>query len=639
MPDSDNQPVELRAGPLSLRCDRASGLARTICYGNVEILRGIYAAVRDPNWGTVEPVIHDWQLEEDPQSFRLSFRAECRRDDIDFGWTGTIEGSSDGRLRYTMEGVARSKFQRSRIGFCVLHPLSCAGLACQIEHVDGAIEQSEIPELIAPDQPFKEVRAITHQPQPGLSVEVRLEGDTFETEDQRNWTDASYKTYCTPLEIPFPVEIKAGTRIGQTITVTITDERKQVDQSHVSSRSESVEITVEKDSARQSLPEIGLGSASHDELLTDAQAERLRILAPAHVRADVEVDEADATDSLRKAVIAAVSLNATLEIAIHLTDKAKKQLHTIAELVRQHNAPVARWLIFRRGQPTTQAAPIELARQILKPVVPNAPIIAGTDAYFAELNRNRPPVDLADGVCYSINPQVHAFDAESLVETLQAQAETVRSTLAFASGKPISVTPVTLLPRFNPNAMGPPTARPPGELPIEVDPRQPTRFVAAWTLGSIKYLAESGVASITYYETTGWRGVLELDSGPALPERFPSVPGGVFPVFHVLADVNEFRGGSIVRCQSSDPLAAEAVFLQTNDRRRVLVANMSTEETTVQIGPAEGRWTVRRMNAATEHEATTQPEAFRSRDASPIEANNGCIKITLTAYEIATLDQ
>ena len=34
-------------------------------------------------------------------------------------------------------------------------------------------------------------------------------------EDQRNWTDASFKTYSTPLSEPIPVTVKAGTRISQ----------------------------------------------------------------------------------------------------------------------------------------------------------------------------------------------------------------------------------------------------------------------------------------------------------------------------------------------------------------------------------------------------------------------------------------
>ncbi len=41
-------------------------------------------------------------------------------------------------------------------------------------------------------------------------------------EDQRNWTDASYKTYSTPLALPFPVEIRAGETVEQTVTLWVT---------------------------------------------------------------------------------------------------------------------------------------------------------------------------------------------------------------------------------------------------------------------------------------------------------------------------------------------------------------------------------------------------------------------------------
>ena len=54
------------------------------------------------------------------------------------------------------------------------------------------------PSLVAPHQPFRNVRAILHEVTPGVEVEVRMEGETFETEDQRNWSDASFKTYGTP---------------------------------------------------------------------------------------------------------------------------------------------------------------------------------------------------------------------------------------------------------------------------------------------------------------------------------------------------------------------------------------------------------------------------------------------------------
>ena len=57
------------------------------------------------------------------------------------------------------------------------------------------------PDLIEPWQPFKDMRAITHTALAGVSAECRMEGDTFEMEDQRNWSDASYKTYVRPLAL------------------------------------------------------------------------------------------------------------------------------------------------------------------------------------------------------------------------------------------------------------------------------------------------------------------------------------------------------------------------------------------------------------------------------------------------------
>src|SRR4030095_8796661 len=96
----------------------------------------------------------------------------------------------------------------------------------------------------------------------------------------------------------------------------------------------------------------------------------------------------------------------------------------------------------------------------------------GTNAYFTELNRGRPSPEGLDFAAYSINPQVHAFDNASLVENLEAQAGTVESARQFLGSLPLAVGPVTLRPRFNPNATGATAAPPPGALSFEVDERQ-----------------------------------------------------------------------------------------------------------------------------------------------------------------------
>jgi hypothetical protein len=135
---------------------------------------------------------------------------------------------------------------------------------------------------------------------------------------------------------------------------------------------------------------------------------------------------------------------------------------------------------------------VRLARGILADDDPAAKIGGGTNAYFAELNRARPPVDALDLVCYSLNPQVHASDNASLVENLEAQAATVRGARRFAGTLPIAVGPITLRPRFNPNATGPGPETAPGALPPQVDVRQMSLFGAGWTLGSLKALSLGG---------------------------------------------------------------------------------------------------------------------------------------------------
>ena len=190
--------MNLRAGPLSLVYEE--GDLRYIKLADQEILRRVYVAIRDSNWGTVLPTLSNVQMDVSRDSFRISYDVENREGDINFFWKGTITGDAQGMITFTMEGVARSTFPRNRIGFCILHPMrECAGQPCTVEKADGTAEDGAFPRQISPHQPFVDMRAISHQVIPGVWAKVRFEGDIFEMEDQRNWTDASYKTYCTPL--------------------------------------------------------------------------------------------------------------------------------------------------------------------------------------------------------------------------------------------------------------------------------------------------------------------------------------------------------------------------------------------------------------------------------------------------------
>jgi len=538
------QQIPLRAGPVSLIY--TGGDLRYIRVGNSPILHRLYVAVRDHNWDTIPAALTNVTIDDGGDSFRIGFRARHVRGNIDFAWAGSIQGGTDGTLRFKMEGEVLSAFRRNRIGFCVLHPGALAGQPCTVEQTGGGLVQSAFPDAISPHQPFFDMRAISHSVAPGVDATVRMEGDTFEMEDQRNWTDDSYKTYSTPLALRYPVEVQAGQRIRQVVTISLSGQVASGD----APAPQAVEVAVGGPAVGR-LPQIGLGASSADTV-GEAQSARLRGLHLAHLRVDLRLDDPGYPDTLGRAQAEATGLGVALEVAVHLGADPAGQLAALRGLLKKRRPTVARWIVFRQGEKCTQADWVEMARQHLGHIAPDAPFGGGTDAHFTELNRDRPRADAPDLICYPINPQVHAFDNLSLVETLAAQAATVHSARGFVGDRPIAITPVTLRPRFNPDATGPEVPPAPGALPSSVDARQMSLFAAAWTLGSLKYLAQSGAASVTYFETVGWRGVVESAEGSPAP--FPSLPGAVFPVYHLLADVAEWRDAALLPVATADRL-------------------------------------------------------------------------------------
>jgi hypothetical protein len=633
------KPIKLRAGSLSMIFDPDSAFLRYVRMGEKELVRGIYVAVRDRNWDTVLPRVSTLKVECTQDAFKISLDVECIEREIDFFWTGTVTGDPEGRVIFTMDGTARSTFLRNRIGFCVLHPMQeCAGKPCSVEKVDGTVEHRTFPQYISPHQPFKDMRAIAYEVAPGISAEIRFDGDIFEMEDQRNWTDASFKTYCTPLELPFPVEIKEGTRIVQSVTLEPTVEASGEIPESREDTPEVVFTVGENPSAR--LPHIGLGVASHDRALSEREQARLKELNLSHLRVGLDLTESNYEDALKRAASEAKALGVALEVALFLSGAAQEELTSLLESLKKVKPRVSRWLVFDAAAKVTTNKTLRLARNLLKEYQRDAAVGAGTNAYFAEFNREHPPAEGSEFVCYSINPQVHAFDDASLVETLEAQAETVEGARHIAGDLPIVVTPVTLKPRFNPNATGAEPAPKPDELPRQVDPRQMSLLGAGWTLGSIKYLSESGVHSVTYYETTGWRGVMEPESGLPLPEKSRSIPGAVFPLYHVLADVGEFAGGEVIPSSSSSPLGVDGMALYRDGLTRIILANLSPELQHVRLEcPSLARYArVKHLNMTNTEEAMHSPETLRAESGLLQQTASHRLEICLLPYAIARID-
>ena len=512
--------VPLRAGPLTLIYEDSD--LRSIKWGGHEVLRRVYVAIRDRNWGTVAPIISNVEMDVYADSFSISFDVANQEGEIDFAWRGTITGNAAGVLTYEMDGIARRTFLRNRIGFCILHPAECAGAQCRIEHVVGEHsvvekEQAALPVLIQPYQPLKpfaELAALAHEVQPGVWAYLRFEGDIFEMEDQRNWTDASFKTFSTPLRIPYPVEIAEGTRITQRLTLHVVDERPQAQVAVASPAEARLYFRIDLLKPTRPLPSLGLVAAGYEHPLGPLAVERLRALNLNHLRVDLLLADNDLGERLCAGAADAHALGLPLHIALYTNaDDADSQLARLLPLLQDAGPQVSRWLIFPTpekflgGSPTAEV--LAAAHRCLDGIVPDAQFAAGTDTDFIFVQRSLPPLDQIDLLTFSINPQVHAFDNASLIETLATQATAVQSARYLAQGKPVMVSPITFKMRYNAYATAPPAPTPAGQLPPNVDVRQMSLFGAGWTLGSIAAMAAGGADSATYYETIGWRGVME----------------------------------------------------------------------------------------------------------------------------------
>jgi hypothetical protein len=309
---------------------------------------------------------------------------------------------------------------------------------------------------------------------------------------------------------------------------------------------------------------------------TDSNLSLLAKAQPNHVRVELHLGDVAWPEVLASATIIAKRLDAAIEFALFLPEQGdgEQKVCALAEAVRSLGGEpkIECILVHRDGAWWWDQSLIELASRHLQTF---APIYAGTQANFAELNRHRPPPTMLDGICFSMQPQEHAFDDESLAETCQAIGEVMRTAHSFGGNRPIAVSPITLRKRVNPYATGKAAPTPDRTLPASVDPRQMTRFGAAWTLGSLKGLAEAATHHATYYEAVGWRGWMERPEGSPLPDLFCSEPGVPFPLYHVLADALQPTWDRVVPTTVSDPLKVTALLLSGNDDWGLLTANFT----------------------------------------------------------------
>ena len=568
--DVNGKYLILNAGKLSLVYE--NGSLRYISIGKEEIIRMIYSVVRIKNWITIAPEIIREKTEIHADSFKIIFNCIYKKEDLNFSAEYTIEGRNDNSLLLTMEGEALSSFEKNRIGFCVLHPIiGNAGNNCIIEHPERVTETSVFPLSISPHQPFTNIISMKWKVS-DQNVSLVFTGEVFETEDHRNWTDASYKTYCTPLTRKYPVRMEKGEKIFQKIELKVEG---NLPDTNPAKFGETVFITVDTRKTIQ-LPSIGIGQSTRLFPLSENELSTIKKIKYDHYRVDLYLFLDDWKTKAELAAEEALRLEYPVELAVFFDENYAVQVSVFMKWIVKSQIPLSRITIFHRTLSFTPPELTELIIPLLKRALPGIRTGAGTNANFAQLNRNRPDPMHLDYLSYSIHPQEHANDNTTLTENLQAQSYTVESAGKFTGGIGIWISPVNITRRFNANSENYENPDKPEGYPPQVDSRLMSLYGACWTAGSLKYLIESGAAGITYFETAGERGIIQGDSPSRWPEKFKTVAGMIFPIYFVFRFILQNKEFRVMKSGSSDPLKVASLILTDGKELKFLLINFTS---------------------------------------------------------------
>ena len=315
-----------------------------------------------------------------------------------------------------------------------------------------------------------------------------MTGDTFEMEDQRNWTDASFKTYCRPLARPRPFALAPANTISQTLTITLSGtptrprRRHRRDHRPPSPPSPSPTTPPSRPPPPPTSPPPPSSSASTPAPPTSPA----RSTPPSPSRSSPTPPPTSPTVA---ALCAAAGLAPARVVALPRAYLASHQ-------------PEGPW---PTPTPADFLAPARAA-------FPGAEIGGGALTNFTEFNRCPPDPAQIDFATFGTTAIVHAADDRSVRETLESFPAVFASARALAAALPLHLGLVSIAMRSNP--YGSATAPNPDHRRLAMatdDPRQQTPFAAAFALGAIAEAARAGIASLAPAMAAG-----PLAAGPAL---------------------------------------------------------------------------------------------------------------------------
>jgi hypothetical protein len=572
--------------------DIARAAIRNITYQGAQIIDLLYTAIRPWDWST---------LNSDEHSEDVKISGDNCIVTITDTFKGSMQGQTVLTLRpngkftvdYKLTGLDHFEINRWGVCFC-LHTGDWMGATVKASGSEYKLA-SEI-------SPQRVIDGITQGLFPASndmhfvavdkrSLKVISTGKILEAEDQRNWTDNTYKIYSGSLAEPRPFVIEKGITWEQGVEFEV---------SAPAGTAEDGTRIIAKDIP--SLPRIGLQFNGEALLPSDDLEKALFILDIDHIRVNEE--------SLTAQKIATVSKSGLALEAALLSSHQGAELSREIEHLSARVPAGSRLLIHREGREIVQSEDLPENKSLNS-------YIPGTDAYLVDLHRNK--YNFGDAVSYSMAPTIHSTDPETIFKTLYTQRESIEFAKKYIAPQ-VSISPITFSSRGNPETGHARDNRINFAQP-EMAAQITELSAAAWTLGSVFALASAGAHSGTWHELFGEFGVIYSEDSAI---KFS-------PTFHALAALGAHHAHEITIATSLDN---SWVAFEDRESRKMVVASQRPWPAEITSKVLAGYKTIQSLHADECDKASQIMDWWSYAEINPLI---GDLPLSLTPFEILLL--
>ncbi|CAN2228257.1 hypothetical protein MCEGKSE7_01408 [Candidatus Nanopelagicaceae bacterium] len=572
--------------------DLAEAAVRNITYKGAQLIDLLYTAIRPWDWSTLVADSHTEDVKVNGADCIVTI-SDAFAGALEAQTIITLSKNNTFLVDYQLKGLAEYSVNRWGICFC-LHSGDWMGSKVNSSGNTYTLLQDISPQrvvdwvtqglfpaanemhFVAPDQRF---------------IKATSTGKVLEAEDQRNWTDNTYKIYSGSLSEPRPFVTSTGSIWKQSVKFEVgAPNGALVDPAKIVVR----EI--------EALPSVGL-QFNTDPLLSPDDLEKALILLDIdHLRVNEE--------SLTAQKIATNASSGLILEAALLSSNSGAALQAEVTQLSQRVPAGSRILIQREGREIVEAVDLP-KNESLNSYIP------GSDAYLVDLHRNE--YAFGNSVSYSMAPTVHSTDIETIFKTLYTQRESIEFVQKYLAPQ-VFISPITFSTRGNPET-GHSRDERINFVNLEAASRIRTIEGAAWTLGSIFALASAGAFSGSWHELFGESGVIYSQNGAT---KFS-------PTFHALSALGAHHAHHITIATSLDN---SWVAFENRETKRILVASLRPWSLEITTKVLAGYKSIQSLRGDECERASQIMDWWSYAETTPISAD---FPLTLAPFEIALI--